>query len=89
MLLPVVTCESLVCPLQLNCEASLLQCVSYQGRHYCLVETFSPSDRLAAYDLACKLAERGEQMLVTASQHRYVVWSDGLVSQVEPVLMVA
>lgn len=74
-MLPKVVLQQFVSFFQFAREGQIRKGISYQGRLYELVEKFSVSDRMAAYELGYQLMRQGEDVIITVSAHHYSLWS--------------
>jgi hypothetical protein len=74
-MLPKVVLQQFVSFFQFARDGQTRKGVSYQGRLYELVEKFSVSDRMAAYELGYQLMRQGEDVIITVSANHYSLWS--------------
>lgn len=75
MMIPSVIKEDLV-TLFNYWNDGLQEGMALSGNLYACVRAYSTESRLDAYQLGCKLAEKGMQVCVTCSSSRYTVWMD-------------
>ncbi|MBD2105118.1 hypothetical protein [Leptolyngbya sp. FACHB-261] len=75
-MLPTVIPEQLVRPFSFYHEGKMQGGMSHGNQLYWLVCSFEMQKRAGAYNLGCKLAHQGGQVMITVSSSQYRVWAD-------------
>jgi hypothetical protein len=76
MLLPVVMREQGIKSFNYYQNQAIYRAIAFQNRLYKLVHTFDAEHRQRAYDIGCKLSNRGDLIVITVSDDGYKIWAN-------------
>lgn len=73
-MLPIVICEESVRLFKFYYDDSIRQGMCRGSQLYALLQIFDAKQRSLAYELGCRLANRGHEVAITVSSQDYKVW---------------
>lgn len=73
-MLPIVVCEESIRLFKFYHDDRIKQGMSYSSKLYILLQVFGVQGRLLAYESGCRLANQGNEVVVTASPLHYKIW---------------
>jgi hypothetical protein len=73
-MLPILVPEHQICIFSFYFGGKMHKGTCHAGELYCKLEDFDISQRAKVYELGCKLANAGNQVMISSASRRYRIW---------------